>query len=897
MPFSPGYRLGNYAVIAPLGAGGMGEVYRARDTRLGREIALKVLPADVSADGSRRQRFEQEARAASALNHPNILSIYDAGSEGGVAFMVSELVEGESFRALIERGPVGLRKMLDIAVQVADGLAAAHAAGIVHRDIKPDNLMLTPEGRVKILDFGLAKQTPLSPRGDADATLTAAATQAGVILGTVAYMSPEQARGGTLDFRSDQFSFGLVLYELITGKKAFDRDTAAETMAAILRDEPPILNTPLGTAPPPVRWVVERCLAKDAVDRYSHTSDLYRELRGLREHLTETISQSATKVETPVQPVRRRQWTAIIGVAGLIAGLALALIIAPTDLGMERYRYVPFAAEEGYEGGAAWSPDGAAIAYSGPVNGVAQIFTRSLTAPTAVALTKSATSCTDPFWSPDGARVYYFSGSGRPSLWSVGVAGGAPEVVLPDVYTATLSPDGNTLAFLRYDSSDETTLRLVLWLSSPPGATPRRFDRAPISGMRYYKGALQFSPDGTKLGFWMLMWNGEPEFWVIPFPTGQPTQPFLSWREWVPIGRFRWLPDNRHVLFSYHRPQTTGTHLWIADTGSGKLQQVTSGTANETAPAISPDGRTVAFTAFESQGDVVQIPLEGAGMRPLVASSRNESGVEWSPSGLEYAYVTDRTGVPEIWLAETRTARTWPIVSQTEFGADTNLDFLTPRFSPDGQRVAFARVAVVQGKSGAIWIAPVAGGKPVRAVEESEENPQLFPSWSPDGNSIVFVNSRSGMVALATAAVGGGARPVIIKQKIKTGETLWSPKGDWILYSMPDSLSIISPDGKTDRVLSPRRPDLYAWSKDGARVYAIRGERQHYTLVAIDVPGGAEKTLSEFDLPAGSRLGPGLSLAPDGKTLGTTMNQNKGDIWLLQGFHSPGGILERLRRW
>jgi Tol biopolymer transport system component len=886
----------------------MGEVYRARDTRLGREIALKVLPADVSADASRRQRFEQEARAASALNHPNILSIYDVGSEGGGAFMVSELVEGESFRAQIERGPVGLRKMLDIAVQVADGLAAAHAAGIVHRDIKPDNLMLTPEGRVKILDFGLAKQTPLSPRGDADATLTAAATQAGVILGTVAYMSPEQARGGTLDFRSDQFSFGLVLYELITGKKAFDRDTAAETMAAILRDEPPILNTPLGTAPPPVRWVVERCLAKEAVDRYSHTSDLYRELRGLREHLTETISQSATKAETPVQPVRRRHWTAIIGVAGLIAGLAAALIITPTDLGMEQYRFVPFATEEGMETDPAWSPDGSTIAYTGEVKGVSQIFTRSLTAPTAVALTKSEVSCAYPFWSPDGTRVFYLSGGGKPNLasseraaasvlYSIGVSGGAPELVLPDVYRAAISPDGKTLALLRYESTDETTQRLGLWLSSPPGNAPQKFDRPPISGMRYYHGAIQFSPDGSKLGFWMQMWNGEPEFWVIPLPAGRPQQPFLTWREWVPIGQFRWMPDSRRVLFPYHRPQSAGTHLWLADTASGALQQVTSGTGNETAPAVSPDGRSAAFTTWEGHGDLVQIPLEGAGMRTIAASSRNESSVQWSPSGLEYVYVTDRGGVPEIWLAETRTMRMWPIVTQKEFGIDINLQFQSPRFSPDGQRVGFTRFGLGQGKSGAIWIIPVGGGKPVRAVEESEENPQALPAWSPDGNSIVFIVSRSGIWALAKAAVGGGARPVILKEKIASVGPRWSPKGDRILYRMPDSLWIMSPDGKSDRVLSKQRWSLFTWSADSAKVYAIRTEKSHYLLAAIDPASGVEKTLSEFDLPPGSALSSGLSVTPDGRSVATTLYQNKGDIWLLQGFRPPGGIFERLRRW
>jgi TolB protein len=253
--------------------------------------------------------------------------------------------------------------------------------------------------------------------------------------------------------------------------------------------------------------------------------------------------------------------------------------------------------------------------------------------------------------------------------------------------------------------------------------------------------------------------------------------------------------------------------------------------------------------------------------------------------------------VPEIWLAETRTARAWPIVGQKEFGADINMGFESPVFSPDGQRIAFARYGLGQGKSGAIWIVPVAGGKPVRAVEESEENPQEYPSWSPDGNSIVFANSRSGVVALATAAVGGGARPVIIKEKITASEPHWSPKGNWILYRMPDSLSIISPDGKTDRVLSKQKWSLYTWSPDGAKVYAIRTQKRHYTLAAIDVTGGAEKTLLEFDLPSGSRLGAGLSMAPDGKSVATTLYQTKGDIWLLQGFQSPGGFLKRLWRW
>ena len=370
--------------------------------------------------------------------------------------------------------------------------------------------------------------------------------------------------------------------------------------------------------------------------------------------------------------------------AALVAGFVIALLATPPDVGMEEHRFLPFATDEGFESGAAWSPDGKTLAYSGAVNGESQIFTRALDAATPVQITRSAVACRDPLWSPDGARIYYIAVTPTPSLWSVGAAGGAAAQVLPDVYRAAMAPDGKTLAFLRYESMDATTLRLGLWLSSPPGAAPRKFEPPPISGMRYHNGALQFAPDGKTLGFWMLMWDGKPEFWLLPLPAGAPKQPFLSWREWVAIDQFRWMPDSRHVLFPYHRPQTTGTHLWIADTDGGGPQQVTSGSGNETYPAVSPDGRSIAFTAYESQGDLMEIPFDGSAMRMLKGSSRDEREAEWSPGGQEYVYVTDRSGVPEIWLAETRATRAWPIVTQKEFGADVNVRLETPDFSPDG---------------------------------------------------------------------------------------------------------------------------------------------------------------------------------------------------------------------
>jgi serine/threonine protein kinase/tetratricopeptide (TPR) repeat protein len=287
MTLAPGTRLGHFEILAPIGTGGMGEVYRARDTRLGREVAIKVLPASFSSDPDRLRRFEQEARAASALNHPNIVTVYDVGQADPVSYTALELVVGETLREILTAGPLPLKRALSIAAQVADGLAKAHAAGIVHRDLKPENVMVSKDGFAKILDFGLAKLT--QPEPDAldrsrAATLTGE-TEPGVVLGTVGYMSPEQASGRAVDFHSDQFSFGAILYEMVAGKRAFAGASSAETLAAIIRDEPLPLASLNPKAPAPLRWIVDRCLAKDREERYGSTRDLARDLQSLREHL------------------------------------------------------------------------------------------------------------------------------------------------------------------------------------------------------------------------------------------------------------------------------------------------------------------------------------------------------------------------------------------------------------------------------------------------------------------------------------------------------------------------------------------------------------------------------------------------------------------------------------
>lgn len=287
MPFAPGTRFGPYEIISTLGAGGMGEVYRARDTRLGREVAIKILPTELSSSQDRLNRFEQEAYSASSLNHPNIITIHDIGSEDSTRYIAMELVDGKTLRELISTGPIASRKAISIATQLAEGLAKAHSAGIIHRDLKPENVMITKDGFVKILDFGLAKLFTADKQEGVSSLQTAAGTNAGIILGTIGYMSPEQASGEQVDFRSDQFSLGSILYEMVTGQRAFQKKTTVETMAAIINQDPQPIASINPQVPAPIRWFIERCLAKDPADRFASTDDLSRDLKSIRDHISE----------------------------------------------------------------------------------------------------------------------------------------------------------------------------------------------------------------------------------------------------------------------------------------------------------------------------------------------------------------------------------------------------------------------------------------------------------------------------------------------------------------------------------------------------------------------------------------------------------------------------------
>ncbi len=338
MTLTAGSRLGPYEVLAPIGAGGMGEVYRARDARLGREVALKVLPDSVAGDRDRLRRFEQEARSASALNHPNIVTIYDVGRTDGVSWIAMELVEGSSLRALLAAGALAPRQALSIGAQIAAGLARAHGSNIVHRDLKPENVMVTKDGLVKILDIGLAKAAPAAAEGSHVATATQQ-TEAGVVLGTVGYMSPEQATGRPVDYRSDQFALGTILYEMTTGRRAFQRATTIETLSAILKEEPEPLSSLQPAAPEALGWIVGRCLTKEPEERYQSTRDLARDLEGARDRASGVSSAPATAAAAP-HPRRGRRTAAIFAGVLVVAAAALFLAIrtrrSPAGMGAVR---------------------------------------------------------------------------------------------------------------------------------------------------------------------------------------------------------------------------------------------------------------------------------------------------------------------------------------------------------------------------------------------------------------------------------------------------------------------------------------------------------------------------------------------------------------------------------
>ncbi len=487
MTLKPGRRLGPYEIITALGAGGMGEVYRARDTRLNRDVAVKVLPVSFAADEAWLRRFAREAEAASALNHPNILAVFDVGADEGAPYLVSELLEGETLRARLDNGPLPPSKAIDFARQVAAGLAAAHEKGIIHRDIKPANLFVTTDGRVKILDFGLARQ---ASGAETDVTRTSPLTGPEVVMGTVGYMSPEQVRGVPTDSRTDIFSFGAVLYEMLAGRRAFAGPSAVETMHAILETDPPELAATTPRSSPALLRIVGRCLEKKPEDRFHSAHDLGLAL--------ESIAAGSGFVPAPVGAVaptsdsrlrRVGSWLAIAIVAaglGAIAHQRLSLLPVSDPPVVESLTY------SGHDSSPAASPDGKTIAFTSDRDGMPRIWLKQVAGGGELALTEGPDDF--PRFSRDGSAIVFVrTGSENSSLYRVPLLGGDPRKLLDDVTGADWSPDGRQLAFTRWVSGDRSGS--VVGLAAADGTAPREI--AFVAGRALI--APRWSPNGRTI--------------------------------------------------------------------------------------------------------------------------------------------------------------------------------------------------------------------------------------------------------------------------------------------------------------------------------------------------------------------------------------------------------------
>ncbi|HTS28514.1 MAG TPA: protein kinase [Bryobacteraceae bacterium] len=888
MRLEPGSRLGPYEIVGSLGAGGMGEVYRARDSRLGREVALKVLPGEFSGDPGRRARFEQEARAAAALSHPNIVGLHDIGNVNGVNYFVGELVPGETLTEIIQLGPVPIRKLLDIAVQIADGMAAAHAARITHRDLKPANIMVTPEGRVKILDFGLAKQAPI-PSGNPDDTVTVQHTTPGMILGTVHYMSPEQARGTPADHRSDQFSFGLILYEMATGKKAFDKSETIQTMAAILGENPPPIETPI---PDPLRWAIDRCLAKQPADRYESTSDLYRDLRNMRDHLAGSSITTSTRPVAPLKPRRPRSpwrlWTAISVTAAAVFVAPFVFFTGQRFPDQSTYRFTPFAFSPGGQVSPVWSPDGKAVAYAArpgsETTGPFQVFVRYLDSSLPVQVTRIAEDTRPIAWAPDSRRILFRSRRAPAGIWSVSAVGGEPEpfMALEVQLTTTVAPDLKSVAYV---ARGEDGI-ISVWTSAPPGAPGQRYLPDPVASKALFNDVtLRFAPDGKQLLLFVKNEKSRDEVWLMPYPPSPskpPKQVLAGLHSLSGTPTFSWMPDSRHIMLSFKPVPGAATQLWLADTRSDKLLALTSGSMGRYSPAVSPDGRKIVYSEQTGNHDIISVDVEHASVERLVATALNEEMPAWAANKPMLIYVTDRNGAPEIWL-HNQDGTDRPLVTARDFPPDSTQWFLSPALSPEGDRVIYGRVDR-QGRN-QLWISSVSGGAPVQLTNDTVSAGEFQGSWSPDGAWYVYLATRDGKRDLLKVKTNGQAAPVVVKSGVHARELpSWSPAGDKILCG--DEL--LAADGGLIRPFGDHGSLNYVFSRDGKRLYGLRTEGKRELLFSVDVATGAEKVIGDVGLesaPTGD-FQPGFrfSLAPDGKSFVYEAGIIRSNLWLLEGF-------------
>ena len=829
MSLTSGTRLGPYEVVAPLGSGGMGEVYRAHDSRLGREVAVKVLPPGFAVDEERLRRFEQEARAIGALNHPNILGVHDIGTHDGVPYVVSELLDGETLRARIGDSPLPQRKAIDYATQIAKGLAAAHERGIVHRDLKPDNLFVTRDGRVKILDFGLAKMA--GPAADSETVLATGApqTSAGTTLGTVGYMSPEQVRGQKVDHRSDIFSFGVVLYEMLTGRRAFEGDSAVETMNAILREDPKPAGEGGPPLPPGLDRIVLHCLEKSPDERFQSARDVAFDI----EALSGSSSHSAIKPATS----GRRPWLvpAAAALVGAAAGIGLFAAWRSRPAPPPSPVFQPLTFRRGNISYARFAPDGRTIVYAARWEGAPlEVFSTQPGSPEsrAVGLQGDLQAVSQR---GEMAVLLRKPGEDDEVLARMPIGGGAPREVLEHVRYADWGPDGESLAVVHTVNGRDQ-------IEFPIGRT-------------LYEGQGQLtdvavSPKGDYLAFAEHPVAGDSRGDVVVIDLkGKKTVSSTGWED---VGHVRWRPQGDEVWFS---ASTAGTdHAIHAATLGGSVRMVISAPGSLELQDIASDGRVL--VAHGSRRPEIMVHTAGAA---------EDVELTW----MDYSVLSDLSDDGRRILFSEQGVAGGPGYAVYLRGTDGSAAVrlgkgFSQYLSPDG-RWALA-IDLSENK---LVILPTGPGQS-RTIAPHGIKAYSFAAWFPDGKRVLFTGFEEGKpFRVYVQDIDGSAPRAITPDGVTVVSNTLSPDGKWVVAVHDDVLTAFPTGGGTPQPVKGAVPaDIpIRWRGDGGALFVGQG-RLKVHIFALDVTTGHRTPVHDISLrdPVGVSVvnATDIRMAPDG---------------------------------
>ena len=866
-----GRTLSHYRIREEISRGGMGVVYRALDTKLDREVAIKVLPPELVVDATRRRRFVQEAKAAASIHHPHIATIHEIDEAEGVHFIAMELIEGEKLSETLARGRLSVSRTLALASELAEGLAKAHEKNVVHRDLKPANVMITTDGHVKIIDFGLAKLVePFRPtvggESEAETATLRRETDPGQILGTVSYMSPEQARGEAIDHRSDIFSFGVVLYEMLTGTLPFRGKTGTDTLSAILRDPTPRLSGIESSEE--LQHVVNRCLAKDPEERYQTTKDLLADIRRIKRDTESGVRSAAAP------PARRRVWA--------IAALALAggvVVFWPRD--PERFvprvgRTIQVTREPGLEIDATISPDGKLVAYAaGPLRAT-KIYVRQVAGGRPVPLTEDLAGWHRfPRWSPDGTRISFQSEDvGGAETYIVPALGGAPRhFPAPGALELVWSPNGEQVAYPTWDA---------IFVAPADGGEAKKLVDA------FEPWSLSWSPEGKRIAFTTGNANylfeldsAASSIRVVDIEGGEPARVTKDARlDFNPV----WTPDGKSLLFVSDRGGGRDVYRTSVDRAGGPVsepERLTTGLDVFTM-ASSADGRRLSYSVATLRQNLWSLPVPFEGpisvqeARPVTTGSQIIYSVDVSPDGKWLAFDSDLSGDRALFKM--------PVGGGEPVQLTTAAGGCCPSWSPDGKEIAFHWIQT-GNRNRDIYIVSSDGGASRQMTNDPAED--FYPQWSSDGR-VVFNSTRgaSGIEIYALSKDGGelsGETPV--KLAFDEAGTLlprWSPDGGLVAYShVVSGVSVIPSQGGEPRHLTDFFGFFPMWSKDSQTIYLkLNPPHERAGIWSVPVSGDERSLLVRFDDPI--RVPVRDEWSSDGENFYFTLTEFESDVWVME---------------